>query len=517
MGSGDGCISSARKGVLGSGVWIAIFLLICASYATQLGLWGDEAFSMARAARSWSGVLADSDAHLPTYYLMLHSLLQLTGAGEEAELTLRLLHAASFSIGLFFCWLIARNFIRRTLLVGLLMLSTIILPNYIFYATNLRMYAPLFGLSMVFCWQVLRLLGKSNWTSPDLILTSLLGLLLIGLDYPGIFLVAPVAAILAIRRWGLPRKPGRFMLWLALLCAVPVFLVLRKGLESYAEWPVLRAMALPEGSPRALAKLLFFSIRPILDIVYPPVYPVWINILLWLLLMVALTISIVALWRRGDACERFLVFLALYWLLAAPLGVSFTRLFLPAQFFALLVMMIGLERALIQKSATVAILLSLTLFSLGLANLQQVFDPTIRVYSRIPFPKVAADAVKLSAETDLDTIAISRHSLNALSIERYLRPRLQAGQQIVILDSKPTCASYPKGEFLYIHLMPEDGESSDPLLSCAGRAEVDYEAIRNYVNLDELGYNSLWESSLKDKTGTTNYGVRIARVNVGPM
>jgi len=515
MEDSDQTISSAKYDILKVGLWIALFLLIASFYASQLGLWGDEAFSLDRAARSWSGILAVEDTHLPTYYLLLHPLLALTGKGADAELTLRILHAVCFSVGLLFCWLILRNLRLRPLLTGVMMLNTIMLPNYIFYATNLRMYTPLFALSMSFCWQALRLLAKPQWVYQDVILLCLAGIAVIILDYPGLFLVVTVGLFLVIERFGLLRKPGKLLLWLTLLCVVLAILVLRNGLGAYADWPVLRAMALPEASPRALAKLIFFSIRPILDIVYPPVYPVWINILLWVILLLAFAISIRVLWRWGGSRERLIVILALYWLLATPLGVSFTRFFLPAQFFAMLTMVLVLERAMLQNRLVIATVLSLSLFATGLANLQQVLSPSVRIYSRIPYQEVAKDAVELATARNLDTIVVSRHTLNALSIERYLRPQLQAGQQMRFLKAKPSCASYPEGEFLYVQLMPEDGESSDPRVLCKDRGNLQVEDIKQYVPFEELGYNQLWRSSLRDKADGAGYGVRIAAVGVG--
>jgi uncharacterized membrane protein len=38
------------------------------------------------------------------------------------------------------------------------MILTILLPNYIFYATNIRMYALLFAASMALLWTAFRLL-----------------------------------------------------------------------------------------------------------------------------------------------------------------------------------------------------------------------------------------------------------------------------------------------------------------------------------------------------------------------
>jgi hypothetical protein len=181
----------------------------------------------------------------------------------------------------------------------------------------------------------------------------------------------------------------------------------------------------------------------------------------------------------------------------------------------MLTMVLVLERAMLQNRLVIATVLSLSLFATGLANLQQVLSPSVRIYSRIPYQEVAKDAVELATARNLDTIVVSRHTLNALSIERYLRPQLQAGQQMRFLKAKPSCASYPEGEFLYVQLMPEDGESSDPRVLCKDRGNLQVEDIKQYVPFEELGYNQLWRSSLRDKADDAGYGVRIAAVGVG--
>jgi hypothetical protein len=160
--------------------------------------------------------------------------------------------------------------------------------------------------------------------------------------------------------------------------------------------------------------------------------------------------------------------------------------------------------------------LFLTYLALGVANVQQILHPTLRLYSRIPYREVARDAVILAEARDLRKIAVSRHTLNALSIERYLRPLLRSGQTMIFLDPKPTCASFPHGVFLYIHLMAEDGDASDPIKACKNNGLVRYTVLKKYVDLNDFDYNSLWQSSLNDKAPGSRYAVRIAQVWVSP-
>jgi hypothetical protein len=134
-----------------------------------------------------------------------------------------------------------------------------------------------------------------------------------------------------------------------------------------------------------------------------------------------------------------------------------------------------------------------------LANLQQAIFPTLRLYSRIPFAAIARDAIAAAGDRNLATIAVSRHTLNALSVERFARPQLAPSQRLRLLDSEPVCASFPRGTFVYVQLMAEDGEDSDPRRICGEGVAVQVETLRSYVPFAELGYNRLWEANLKDR------------------
>jgi hypothetical protein len=52
---------------------------------------------------------------------------------------------------------------------------------------------------------------------------------------------------------------------------------------------------------------------------------------------------------------------------------------------------------------------------------------------------------------------------------------------------------------VYVQLMAEDGEDSDPRRICGEGVAVQVETLRAYVPFAELGYNRLWNGNLKDR------------------
>jgi hypothetical protein len=480
---------------------LALFFLITARYGAALNLWGDEAYSLNVAAKSVGEILAADPFHLPTYYLLLHPVVGFFPAGNE--LALRLIHALIFGIGLGFCWRIARSLLGRGWALWGVMILTILLPNYIFYATNIRMFALLFAASMALLWTAFRLLtpgvDKRRATAWHLLAALVCALV----DWPGLLLVGItwLALLLLRRRWLLARGwcNGRTLAMLGALAAIAL-LVLREPLwRLIVAWPSSARAAAGGPGLGALAKTLFFSTRPLLDMVYPPVYPLLLNLLLWLLLVLAVGGAAVVLWRGGDERQRLVVLLAFSWLVAAPFGLAVTRVFLPAQFFLLLSLAIALQRLIQEQRRPLVLLLWSCLIAVALANLQQAIFPTLRLYSRIPFAAIAKDAVAAADDRNLATIAVSRHTLNALSLERFARPQLAPSQQLHLLDSKPVCNSFPRGTFVYVQLMEEDGDDSDPRRICGEGMAVQVETLRAYVPFAELDYNRLWEGNLKDR------------------
>jgi hypothetical protein len=357
---------------------------------------------------------------------------------------------------------------------------------------------------MAFLWTAFRLLTPGVPKRRAIAWHLLAALLCALVDWPGLLLVGItwLALLLLRRRWLLARSwcNRRTVAVLGGL-AVTAALLLREPLWNLiVAWPSSARAAAGGLGLGALAKTLFFSSRPLLDLVYPPVYPLLLNGLLWLLLLLAVGVAAVVLWRGGDERQRLVLLLAFSWLVAAPFGLAVTRVFLPAQFFLLLSLALALQRLIQEQRRPLALLLWSCLIAVALANLQQASFPTLRLYSRIPFAAITRDAIAAAAgDRSLATIAVSRHTLNALSLERFARPQLAPSQQLRLLDGRPVCNSFPRGTFVYVQLMAEDGEDSDPRRICGEGVAVQVETLRAYVPFAELGYNRLWNGNLKDR------------------
>ncbi|MFN9645168.1 MAG: hypothetical protein ACK6BG_08640 [Cyanobacteriota bacterium] len=506
---------------------LALFLLLCTTTAARLHLWGDEAYTLQVAARPVDAILSADPFHLPTTYLALHPIVGWFPAGTE--LPLRLLHALIFGVGLVFCWRIARSLLGSGRAAWGVMALTILLPNYLFYATNIRMYAPLFAASLAFLWTAFRLLEPGGNKRRGLLWHGLTALLCVLIDWPGLLLVALTwIALLALhgrqaRAWA--RGRGWWLVAAGGLLAIGAALFREPILRLLLEWPsAARAAGLADVRLAALARMVFLQIRPLLDIVYPPTLPLALNGLLWLLLLVAAPLAAAVLWRGGDRRERLVVVLAFSWVAGSPFGLAVTRAFLPSQFFVLLSLALALRhlRSGLPRDASgrrlrpLALLLSAALIAVGLANLQQALEPTLRLYSRIPYPTIAREAVAAARARQLPLIAVSRHTLNALSVERFGRPLLRGSEELRLLSVKPDCAAFPRGRFVYVQLMPEDGEASDPEEACAGQATVAVETLRVYVPFAELGWNPLWQGNLRER-GEGGAGARLRLVTIsGP-
>jgi hypothetical protein len=123
---------------------LAVFLALCWRYAGGLNLWGDEAYSLDFVEGQTTVV---DPSHLPTYYALLKLLTRFVPGTNE--LALRMLHALAFALGLLFAALAVQR-ITRSARIALLSLGlAVLLPDFHFYATNLRMYSWLFLATMM--------------------------------------------------------------------------------------------------------------------------------------------------------------------------------------------------------------------------------------------------------------------------------------------------------------------------------------------------------------------------------
>jgi hypothetical protein len=396
---------------------------------------------------------------------------------------------------------------------------TILLPNALFYATTIRMYAPLFAASLAFLWTAFRLLEPGGVKGRSLAWHGLAALLCALIDWPGLLWVLLTwAALLALKGPALwarrPRRGGWRLVVAGLLLVGLAAAVMREPIQRLLlEWPSARPAGPGAFHLATLAKTAFLQVRPLLDLVYPPAYPLALNGVLWLLLATAVPAAAVVIWRGGDPLERLVVLLTFAWLVASPFGMAVTRAFLPSQFFALLTLVLALQRGSRRRRGPLAPLVWACLIAVGLANLQQALDPTLRLYSRIPYPAIAREAVAAARARQLPLIAVSRHTLNGLSVERFARPLLTGSEELRLLAVKPDCAAFPRGRFVYVQLMPEDGEDSDPARACAGQARVAVETLRGWVPFADLGYNPLWVANLQDR-GAAGVAARLRLVTI---
>jgi hypothetical protein len=118
-----------------------------------------------------------------------------------------LIHALIFSIGLGFCWRIARSLLGRGWALWGVMILIILLSNYIFYAANIRVFALLFAASMALLWTAFRLLTPGTDKRRAMAWHMLAALVCALVDWPGLLLVGItwLALLLLRRRWLLAR------------------------------------------------------------------------------------------------------------------------------------------------------------------------------------------------------------------------------------------------------------------------------------------------------------------------
>src|SRR5215468_7257111 len=134
---------SGRYDPLLRGLLLAIFLLLCWRYASGLSLWGDEAYSLDFVEGRTPVV---DPSHLLTYYALLKLLTSFVPGTNE--LALRMLHAVVSALGLLFGTLAVQRLTQNTRVAVMSLGLAVLLPEFRFYATNLRTYSLTFLATM---------------------------------------------------------------------------------------------------------------------------------------------------------------------------------------------------------------------------------------------------------------------------------------------------------------------------------------------------------------------------------
>ena len=506
-------ISSPSRFII-IGIIILLFFMICLNYASKISLWGDEASSLSRAESSIKSILFVDSGHTPTYFLLLKSLIAL---GLHQELALRAVHIIPFVIGLLIGYktLVTIFSDRKDALITLGIAT--ILPNYIFYATNLRMYSLLFMFSMAFIGIIAITLNiRNNLTNFQLTILGLVSLGLLFSDYSGIIYYLPGLICLLFYSFYTRSYKSLFVAsgaGLLFLITMFFFSELGKNIRSIQNWPVAASQSIGNVNRNfmEIGKLIYLSLRPGLDLIYGaginPILAIGLSILLLSLYIYGLILIL----RKEPRKPAILWLLAIsaIWLAAAPTGYSFTRIFLPSHFFIIAVIVRSLN-FLNKPSRLIYWFILGTLIALCL---KEAVSPTLRLYNLIPYQQIAEDTLEIAQQQKSKTILLSGNSLNTLSIERYINQKIRDGEKDKIkivrieddnLELTEEHKTYP---LIFISHMKE-GDKFIDVKPLATQLNKEFEEIKVYVDLQNLPYNSLWKKRITDRANQ-HYAIEI--------
>lgn len=462
---------------------LGLFFLFSYHYASQINLWGDEVASILRSQGFWLNIVHDHESHLPTYFLFLKLLLGVIDVRQE--LFLRLLHIIPFLIGLWFgCRIIMRLFNNYYLTIFTLV-NALVLPNFIFYATNLRMYTFIFMFSMIYLELIIN--AKKSLTFRQGLILLFMTICFVFTDYASLIYYLPCTFFLLINKY-------YRAFWLNSLAGflLLIWLIIDDfgDIQAILAWPVSSAKAIEFYNPGLwhFFQLFYLSFRPGLDLIYPASLPIVIAAIFPGIILVIYFISVVRVFLTYNQPEvRLILFLSGLWLLVSPTGYSFTRLFLPSQLLMLGIMGVNLFRS--QRRSK--IILGFFLGILLIINLQQAIQPTLRLYSLIDYEQIAIDLAIQAEKYQVNKILLSNNSLNLLSIEYYLKG---INQDIKILRFTETTV-IDSDSFIFVSHMTETSNYVD-----VRQLSSNYTIIGQYLELDDLPYNYLWKTRLVERT-----------------
>ncbi len=486
------------------------FLLICFNYSLKINLWGDEAYSLLLVEKSWQQIFTNFDVHLPTYYFFLKILVSIFG--DSNELLLRLLHSILFSVGLFFGYktiLFLSKSSKKSLLV---LLSAIVSPTFVFYATNLRMYPILFLLSMFYIFRLSQIILKNELlTKKDWTIYLIAASCLIIIDYPGIIVFLIGTGLLFFKFLKL-RLPKYILLALSPILSLLIYYFhLLPEIKGILAWKttISSQIGVNYTSLFDFAKWVYSAFRPVFDLFSSSQK----NILLALVFPVVfasglfLSLSLFLVKRKKKAALNIFIVscFAFYWLIAIFSSHALTRVFLPALFFmpAFLILANPYLPKIIVK-------FNMILFSLLLlTNFFQVLNPTLNLYSSVPYKTISADSAEIAKREEIENIYFSDNSLNNQSIKRYLE-KSGSSLKISMVSSDFKSDSLTKGDFIFVSHMGENNNFVD-----YHKFPKDYQVtnIKNYIKLAAMPYNPFWKKQITDKA-FQEYAVSIYLVKV---
>lgn len=467
-------------------------MFFCLNYSFKLNLWGDEAYSLNLIEKSWQQIYSTVDVHLPTYYFglkVLTSIFEITN-----ELTLRLIHAAVFSAGLFVGYQIVFRLSNSGKKALSLLLVSIVSPSFIFYATNLRMYAPLFLLAMIYLFYLIKFFRRDlAVTKKDWFLYSLSSSALILSDYPGIILFLVGSALLA---WKLVevKKIKLISLSLTPLLTLVVYLPLLLTLSSSFLNRKLTSFPIPNLSFLEFGKLIYERLNPSFDLFVVSQPNPFLALVVPVLFTLGLFVNNFIFLSQKKFQTKFnlviVVTLGFYWILAIPFGQIASRVFLPSLFF-LPACLLFMTPFLPKFMNRVNIILLFCLFG---SSLLQVIQPTLRFYSLIPYKSVASETLKLAQTENTNHILLTDNSLNQLSIRRYIDKSKSSRIQTMFMPTK-LGAVLPDSFILVSHL----GESRNFFNVKKLEKKYQVRPAKKYIELASLPFNSVRKTQIKDR------------------
>lgn len=480
---------------------LILFFIICLNYSSQINLWGDEAFSLNSAESSFKTILVVDSTHTPIYYLLLKLI---TDLGLKNEFLLRLLHTIPFIIGLFIGYRTLINVFPNKEKALIILAIAILLPNYIFYATNIRMYSLLFMFSMAFIASLANLYQNNhhlnNW---QLIKLGLISFALLLCDYSGIVYYLPGLFFLVIQSFFVRSYRALLIVGgagLFFLVVMFIFTDIVESIRYILSWPVAASQNVGNINQNLveLAKQIYLSLRPGLDLFYGAGINSGLAIGLAAILLILYLYSfwIILKHSKNKPAIKWILFTSMIWLFAAPTGYSFTRIFLPCHFYMIAIIIYSL--GFVNKVSQ--FVYWMILGALIAICLKEAIKPTLRLYNLIPYQQIANETLEIAQEQKAKTILLSSNSLNTLSIERYLKQDSpKEGIEVIRIDSNNIQQVKSKTEPLIFISHLKEGEEFMDVKLLAKNLNKTAQEIKGYVNLENLPYNSVWKKRITDR------------------